>query len=68
MAGVYLGYDDFFAEYFHGIVYSCGLLLDKNDLSKSPLTKQFQVLKVVHCLKEMKDPGVRPMKSFIIKN
>lgn len=40
-AALYLGYDDFFAEYFHGIVHSRGPLFDKNYLPERPLPKKF---------------------------
>lgn len=45
-----LGYDDLFAQYFHGVMYICGLLFDQNHFSKCSLPKQLQILKVIHSL------------------
>lgn len=47
----HLCYYDLFAQYFHCIMNSSGLLFDQNYLPKCPLAKQLQVLKVTHGLK-----------------
>lgn len=45
-----LGYDDFFFEDFHGIIFPTGLFPDKDDFTKGSLSEQLQVVKVTHCL------------------
>ena len=44
------GDDDFFAQDFHGVVHAGGLLLHQDDLAECPLTQQLEVIKVAHCL------------------
>lgn len=50
-AVTHFGYNHFFLEDFHGVIFSRCFLLHQNHLPKSAFSQEFEVFKVMHSLK-----------------